>query len=168
MKILILFILFTFPLTAQRLGFSILVAAPITNERIDLGPGISLAADYNILPDFYIEGKAGYVISFLYGGWDFFVGADYKIFNPVYVLAGILHHSNSGWSSISEGTRTKGITMIGLGSGIDLTSVFSIELVYYRLLKPEFWYSSRNFLDEIHKEYLNSIIKLNFRFLWSL
>ncbi len=153
MKILILIILLTPPLAAQRIGFSILLAAPVTNESIDLGPGISLIADYNIFPDFYIEGKAGYVISSLYRGWDFYVGADYKILNPIYVLAGILNHDNQGWSSNLEGTVTKGVTMIGAGGGIDLTSVFSIELVYYRLLKPEFWYSYRNFMDVIHKEY---------------
>lgn len=168
LKLLFFIIIFYSVINAQQLGFTIEGVVPKTDQGIDLGAAISLAAAYNVLPDFDIEGRIGYAAALKYLGWDLYLGSRYEVVDPVFITAGILNHSNDGWKSRTQGTVTNNITMLGLGSGVSFSPVFSMELVYYWLFKPVYWYSSIDFYEKKHKEYLNSVIRLNFKFLWNL
>jgi hypothetical protein len=148
------------------MGFAIGYIHTITDKRSQPGAGISLAANYNACPDLNVECRVGYGAGPYYLGWDFSAGLYYKIIKPFFIAGSILNHFNDG-TGLS--TRTKNITLPGIGAGVDLSPVSSVELLYYFLLKPIYWHNDydRN-SNTSDKGNLESVIRLNFKFLWEL
>jgi hypothetical protein len=76
--------------------------------------------------------EAGNTLHIDFNGWEFGISGNYNFFSPLYLSAGILHHSNEGGSgSISWSTSYASILMLFGGLGIELSRITSIEVGYY-------------------------------------
>ena len=89
-------------------------------------------------------------------GWEFGIEGKYLFYNPFFISAGLLEHSNEGGTgSNSWGTNYATIFMLHAGVGVEATSNFSIEFGYYKSTSQKV---IGGVIDEISKGSIRSYI----------
>jgi hypothetical protein len=170
MKTIIFLIVFTLNVNAQVIGFTIGGVGIKTDQRNKMPwpiplTSFSLLAGAETVPKLYIEARVGYqILLYHYIGWDFAGYLIYDIAKPLYITGSITFHDNSG----EEGTVTKSIMLIGIGAGVQLGKNASLEADYSFLLKREPWIYSHDSHWNFSHENLLGVLKLNFKFYWTL
>ncbi len=77
--------------------------------------------------------RAGNTLHVNFHGWEFGIEGKYLFYDPFFISAGLLEHSNEGGTgSNSWGTNYATIFMFNAGVGVEATSNFSIEFGYYK------------------------------------
>ncbi len=131
---------------------------------------VSIYASYKYFLDneFIVNPKLGYLISSdnsedFFDGWEMGLLLHYKTWKELYLSSGIMMHYNnynvypqiiieSGW-----------IPFLVVGSGINITNVFNIELQYLIALKKQYGLINSENTRKVLGE-----LKLSFGFEWEL
>lgn len=104
--------------------------------------------------------------------WEYGISARYNFYKSLYILAGLLQHSNEGGSSSnSHGTKYASILMFEAGIGFDMSPVTSIELNYYIPTTKQVigWSRGIDVNGEVNSSFtFESMIRLGFIFAWGL
>ena len=111
-----------------------------------------------------VQLRIGKTLHAEFWGWEFGLSGKYNFYKRVYITAGILEHSNEGGiGSNTWGTKFASIWMLHAGLGVDVTSVISVDLNYYKSVSQKQIGSSGK-----HLYTFDSMIGLKFIFAWEL
>lgn len=111
--------------------------------------------------------KGGRTLHVEFSGWELGLNTSYKIFDPMYIKLGILHHSNEGGAISNQLYVTfASILMVQLGIGVDVANFLSIGLDYYIPTSKKVIYWTGLFEKEPRA--FTSMIRLGFNFGWDL
>ncbi len=180
MKRLFALILFlTTIINAQnfKLGFDLGVHQIRTSNQfgsIGILGGEGAPLDYHLRLIYYIskktslQARVGNTLNVNFHGWEFGIGGRYLFYDPFFVSAGILEHSNEGGSgSNTWGTNFATIFMLHAGSGVEVTPGFSIEVAYYKAASKEI-IGGTHFSNLGYSRIFENMIRLSFLFEWNL
>jgi hypothetical protein len=156
---------------AQHVGFTLDGTGMITNAGSRIIPvpvGFSIIAGYDIIEDLDVEGRVGYQVFMIeYAGLDIALLINYKVVQPVYAIAGFMHHSNE--ATYEEGVKMAKANFIGIGAGVEIFRFMSFDLIYFQALKKEPWIGHHDLnWTQFWTEDLKSVIRADLKFSWDL
>jgi hypothetical protein len=173
MKAIIFIIVFSLNVNAQVIGFTFGGVGIKTDQHYHNFPipipmtSFSLLAGVETAPKLFIEIRGGYqLLLYSYIGWDLAGYLIYDIIKPLYITGSITFHDNTGVEE--EGTLANSIMLIGIGAGVHIAQNFSIESDYSFPLKKEPWIYSQNINDNFLYQHLTGVLKVHFKFHWTL
>lgn len=176
-KFIILILFYNVTSFAQNinLGFDleihqIRISSP-TYKGILGGEGAPLSYHLNLALDITEKltflAKGGKTLHVEFSGWELGFNTAYKIYEPLYIKTGVLHHSNEGGGgSNSWFVSSASILMIQFGIGVNVAEFFSIGLDYYipTTKKVIVWRG----LEVKEPRTFEKMIRLGFNFGWDL
>jgi hypothetical protein len=172
MKTIIFIIAFTLNVNAQVIGFTIGGVGIKTDQHYKIPwpipfTSFSLLAGAETVPKLYIEARVGYqLLLYHYIGWDFAGYLIYDIAKPLYITGSMTFHDNSHWEG---GALANSIFLIGFGAGVQLGKNVSLEADYsFPLTKEPWFYFQKDINDNFIYENLIGVLKLHFKFHWTL
>jgi len=174
----ILFLLFYYQISFSQsfiLGFDlevhqIRVSTP--NDEIIMGGNgaplsYHLSLGVELIDPLIVQFKVGRTLHVEFKGWELGLNAAYKIYEPLYIKAGVLQHSNEGGGGSITFTETyASILMIHFGAGVDVAEFFSVGLDYYMPTSKKVILWSG--LYEKVPQTFEKMIRLSFNFGWEL